>query len=580
MPSASRLALFFIVLVLAFIRIGYFRWDTPTVTTTLSWDAFGYYLYLPGKFIYHDLTHLEWLPHIVEQYQPTGHLYQVMPLPNGNFAMKYLMGLSILYLPFFFLGHWAAGWLGHAQDGFSAPYQLAICFGAWVYAVIGLLILRRVLLRFFSEPISALTLLLVALASNYPQYVSADSGMTHGFLFTVYSFALYVVMRWHERPSKIWAFLIGLTLGVASITRPTEGVMLFIPLLWRWQATEKTPTKWAFFRQNPAHLALAAAGVFLGILPQLMYWKAVTGQWIFDVGSKFLFFQPHWQVLFGWEKGWFIYTPVTILMVAGMFLLRGYPFRRAVWVFALLNIWIIIAWSDWRYGATYSCRALVQSYPVLTLPLAVLLEKTWRDRRKYLWLPVAAVLVAVNLFQIWQYNRTIIHYDHMNRRYYQVVFLNPDPTPLDMSLLDTDEMVRDESLFAVAAVLEADSVRRVNVADRPRAFFLEQTLAGLPGYDPGREQWLKISAEVASDRGAYETELVTELQLAEKVKRTACRMQNGRIQREQCKNWNLIQYYFRLPPAYAGGQLAVFAETRERQDIFIQNLSVQLLTKQ
>ncbi len=577
MRHLSLLAIFLAAGILAFMRLSLARWDTPTVTATLTWDAFGYYLYLPGKFIYHDLTKLEWIQHILDTYSPTGNLYQVCPLPNGNFAMKYLMGLSILYAPFFFLGHWAAGALGYPQDGFSAPYQLAICFGAWVYAVAGLLILRTVLRKFFSETVTALTILLTALASNYPQYVAGDSGMTHGFLFTVYALALYAAWRWHENPSKIWAFVIGLILGLAAITRPTEGVMLFIPLLWQWKRGDLAVSKWAFFRQNPVHLGLSAAGLALGVLPQLVYWKSVTGHWLFDVGSKFLFFRPHWQVLFGWEKGWFIYTPVAILMVAGLFFQRGYPFRKAVVTFALLNTWIIIAWADWRYGATFSCRALVQSYAVLALPLAALLQRGWAGWRRYAWGVLAVFLIGLNLFQLWQYNRTIIHFDDMNPRYYRAIFLNPNPTPLDMSLLDTDEMLRGASDFSSKTVFSMDSTVRIHVSKQPKAVFLEQALHALPGFDPQREQWLRVSAEVTSDWGAFDTQLITVVKQGDREKRTACRMQNG-----LCKNkeWNRIEYFFRLPPEWAEGQLSVFAETAVGQDIFIRNVRVELLGRE
>ena len=50
-------------------------------------------------------------------------------------------------------------------------------------------------------------------------------------------------------------------------------------------------------------------------------------------------------------------------------------------------------------------------------------------------------LIFLNLFQLWQYNRGIIHYNDMNRRYYQAVYLNPHPSAAEMSLLDTDEQL-------------------------------------------------------------------------------------------------------------------------------------------
>lgn len=575
MRHLSLLSALAVVAFLAAFRLDLFGWGIQDISKTLTWDAFGYYLYLPGKYIYHDLARLEWLPQILDQYHPTGQLYQTCPLPNGNFAMKYLMGLSILYTPFFFAGHWAAGLLGLPQDGFSAPYCWAVAIGNLAYALAGLLLLRRVLLRFFSEKITALTLLAVGLASNWPQYAAVESGMTHGYLFGVYALALWLTVRWHERPSVFFAALIGLVVGLASITRPTEGVMLFLPLLWQMPAG--FPSKWQFFRQNPTHLAAALAGGFLGILPQLLYWKAVTGSWIYDVGAKFLFFRPHWQVLFGWEKGWFVYTPITIFMVAGLFLMRGRPFQKSVLTYAVLNIWVIIAWADWHYGATYSCRALVQSYPVMALPLALVAEKMLVGWRRFLWLPLMAWLAAVNVFQLWQYNRSIIHYRDMNRAYYGAIFLNPRPTPAQMSLLDTGEFIADETLFLEKFRLAPDSVFRLDkAAGLAQTMLLDTALVRLPGYDSSQEQWLRVEAKVQSDWGAFETNLVAQLADGQRIKRTACRMHNGIC---ALRERNVIAFYFRLPADFSGARLSVFAETTAAQRIVISEAEARLLEK-
>lgn len=573
MKHLSTIASFVIISVLVFIRISYLRWDTPTVTTTLTWDALGYYLYLPGQFIYHDLGQLKWFPHILEAYQPTGNVYQISALPNGNYAMKYLMGLSIMYLPFFFLGHWSAGWLGYAQDGFSAPYQLAICLAALVYALLGCWILRAVLRRFFPEIVTAITLLLVALATNYPQYVSVDSGQTHGFLFTMYAALLYATVRWHEKPSVGWAFAIGAIIGLSCITRPTEGVMLFIPLLWRI----KDQAKWALWRQHRTHLFAAMLGGFLAIFPQLAYWKYVTGHWMYDVGSKWTFFRPHWQVLFGWNKGWFVYTPITLFMIAGLFFMRSHPFRKSVLFFTLMNIWIIIAWSDWRYGGSYSCRALVQSYAVLALPLAIMVEKCLYSRWKYVGLALAVFLLYLNLFQIWQYNRTIVHYYDMNRRYYQAIFLKAQPTPLDMSLLDTKERLSSENGFSRQILFASDSTVQINTDRQDRKVFFESERSTWPERRPGREQWLRITAQVNSAWGAFDSQLTTRLAAGERLKETACRLENGICEPGA---WNTIDYYFYLPDDYSTGKLTVLAETKAQQDIFIRQVTVQLLSNE
>ncbi|MEZ4959489.1 MAG: glycosyltransferase family 39 protein [Saprospiraceae bacterium] len=568
MKKPLRYTLVCIFGALAAIRLLTLDWAAPNV---LTWDSFGYYLYLPGHFIYHDLCQLDWLPHIVETYRPTPHLYQTMTLPNGCFAMKYLMGLSILYLPFFGLGHLAAGISGYPQDGFSVPYQLSVCLGSMVYACAGLWLVGKVLRRYFPAAIAAIALVLLALATNFPEYTAIEAGQTHGYLFAVYALQLWLTVRWHERPTLPLAFFIGLVVGLASITRPTEGIMLFIPLLWQAQGFDK----WKFLKENPSHLLASAGGAVLGVLPQLIYWKSVTGQWVFDVGSKWFFLNPWWRVLFGWEKGWFIYTPITIFMVAGLFWMKGRPFRQAVLTFFILNTWIIISWSDWRYGGSYSTRALLQGCAVMALPLAVLVEKAALSWWKIPAALLGAFLIYLNLFQIWQYQSTVLHYDHMNFAYYRAIFLDPDPTPLDMSLLDTREILRDTTGFSKVTVCNTgDSMFSISSPSNPEALLCNMDLKDMP---PGKEQWLLISAEVKSEWGAFGAQLATTLYRENaSPKETACRLENGICKKGQ---WNRIEYYFKIPSGSSAGQISISARAEGGQEVFLKNVSAVFLYK-
>jgi len=576
MKQPFSLAVVWVVFaVLVFIRISYLQWDTPTVSSTLTWDALGYYLYLPGEFIYHDIGPLKWFKGIVETYQATGDLYQICPLPNGNFAMKYLMGLSILYAPFFFIGHWAAGWLGYPQDGFSVPYQLAVCLAALAYALLGLWVLRRVLLRFFSDQVTGIVVLLVALATNYPQYVSVDSGQTHCFLFTLYALVLWATLRWCDQPTATRALALGWLIGLSCIVRPTEGVMLFLALLWllpSGKIAEQTVAQ-TLWKEHRPHLWAALAGGFLGILPQLVYWKRVTGHWVFDVGSSWRFLNPHWQVLFGAEKGWFVYTPVALLFVAGLFLMRGQPFRRSVTTFFILNTWIVIAWADWRYGATYSSRALLQGCAVLALPLGLVVQRCVQSRFRHIGAAIAVFLVGLNLFQIWQYNRTILHYNDNNFAYYRAIFLNPNPTPLDMSLLDTHEMLRNEADWTQGPMMVSDSIYHVHASHQPRIQVWSKSLPDWEGFKADEDHWLLVSTQVRSELGAFDTYLVTELQQGDRSKRTACRMQNGICERRQ---WNTIEYWFYVSAEFSQAQLTIGIETKGQQDIEVRNVNVKM----
>lgn len=433
----SLFAVILISIVLLWTRLDYSELRGWSPMKATQWDALGYYQYLPAVFIYHDIKRQDWLEPIDSIYQVAGTsgIYQVTELENGNRSTKYLCGVAILQIPFFALGHVAAAVWGYPQDGFSAPYQWAIAFSPLFYCILALFLLRVVLLRYFNDLTVALTLILLVLATNAIQYISVDNAQTHGYLFALYVLILWATIKWHERPRIRYAMLIGATIGLATVARPTEAIMLFIPLLWNTGSKLEAKQKWAQVRACWRHIPWAVGAAFMMILPQLVYWKLVTDTWVFDVGSKWDFLWPHFRVLLGGEKGWFIYTPITIFFITGLFLMRGRLWRKSVLTFTLLNIWIVIAWHDWHYGGSYSTRALVQSYPVLALPFAVVVERALASRGKYIFIPLCIYLLAVNLFQIKQYNNGVLHYDRMNFTYYRAIYLNDHVTEEDRKLM-------------------------------------------------------------------------------------------------------------------------------------------------
>ncbi|MEP7195555.1 MAG: hypothetical protein ABI851_03490 [Saprospiraceae bacterium] len=404
--SNFSLASVVIVLLVAItLRFCYIRNNSANGYNATSWDALGYYMYQPGFLIYGDVKDLHWLPQIDSIYHVTGgKLYQANKISNGNYVFKYLGGVCILQLPFFYIGHVIAKFENVPQDGFSWPYQYSILFGAIFWFFIGLLFLKNVLLNFFSDLITSLTILLLFLATNLPQYISIDGAMSHSWIFTMYCFMLWLTYKWHTKPSILIAFLIGIICGIATISRPTEIIIIFIPLLWGCQTKIFSTQKWAYIKQNLAHVYVAIIGGIIGLLPQLLYWKYTTGNFVYDVGSKWYFLTPWFRVLFGFYSGWFIYTPITLIFIAGFWLMKNQPFKKAVIIFCLLNIWIILSWFDWTYGVSYSSRALSQGSPVYAFALASFLDKYFSGKRKFLIILIGLIFILVNFYQIRIYN--------------------------------------------------------------------------------------------------------------------------------------------------------------------------------
>lgn len=434
MQGGKRVSLIAILLVSAVLlgtRLYYSELGGRAPLKVTQWDALAYYAYLPSAFIHQDLARMGWIERIDSTYQVvgTGGLYQMLPVEDsrlaaqGNRVNKVLIGMSMVELPFFVIGHLAAWIGGHPRDGFSPPYQWSIGLAPVVYCILGILLLRRVLLRWFNDRTTALVLVLVPLATNAIQYISVDNAQTHGFLFALYCLQLELTHRWHARPTRAGLIAIGCAVVLAALIRPTDVLMFLIPLLWNTHTPEAARAKWAQVLAHRSDLPWMLLACLLLGLPQLLYWKHASGQWFFDIGSKWDFLDPHWRVLIGWEKGWFIYTPITVLLMLSLLRMRGRPWSRSIAWFMGLTIWVVIAWHDWRYGGSYSARALMQCLPVLALPFADLAERTLAGRWRWPFLVLCTYLLVVNLWQVRQYNNGVITYDGMTREAYTRIYL-------------------------------------------------------------------------------------------------------------------------------------------------------------
>jgi hypothetical protein len=399
----------------------------------LSWDVFGYYLYLPAFFIYHDLgfTDLAFVNEIVAQYGNTHTLYQLVSAPEGHLIIKYSSGLAILYLPFFLTGHVISLFTPFASDGFSLPYQFSVFAGCLLYSLAGLYFLRKVLREFFNEWITSLVLILFFLGTNYFAESVYKGAMAHNILFSLYAVILWLTILWHRQPERKYAFLLGLTLGITSMARPTDIVAILIPLLWGIGSKNSLISKIRLLGRQWDGVMILGAGFLIAWLPQLVYWKIYSGHFFFysydNPGEGFEFLRPYIvQVLFSFRKGWFIYTPLMIFAVAGFYFMLNknkYVFA-AIFSYFILNIYLVSSWSCWWYAESFGQRALVQSYAVMAIPFGYFIQFVFERKVWFRTLTILLLfsIVFLNLFQTWQMNKNIIHGSRMTKEYYFSVF--------------------------------------------------------------------------------------------------------------------------------------------------------------
>ncbi|MEZ4738388.1 MAG: glycosyltransferase family 39 protein [Flavobacteriales bacterium] len=418
-------------------------------SNVLSWDVFGYYLYLPATLLHGDLALQDqsWVREVMSTYDSSATFYQAGMLADGRWIIKYPMGLAILLAPFFLLGHLVAIITGAPLDGFSTPYQWAIIAAHLIYALIGMLFLRRVLLRFFSDGIVAWVLVLLVLGTNYMHQAMFALAMPHVMLFTLYAGILWCTIRWHDHHRWRDTLALAVLMGMAILSRPSEVVCVFIPLLYGLTDLREWRAHVAGLFRYRGRIAVVLVILLLIGAPQFFYYKWLTGKFLYlsynNPGEGMELLHPHIrEVLFSFRKGWFIYTPMMAFATGGLFLLRRElpSWSWAVVVYFVVNLYVVSSWSCWWYADSFGQRALVQSYAVMALPLAAVL--VWISQRAKVLqrglMIVLIVLVLLNMFQSYQAIRGIIHSSRMTFEAYCDAFFRTTRSERSEELLLVD----------------------------------------------------------------------------------------------------------------------------------------------
>lgn len=315
---------------------------------TVYGDGIFYYSWLRSIVIDHDFNFTDEYQYFHAGQPPTRY-----GLP-GN---KYSVGPALLWAPAYL-------WIDSIikGKGFEFPYQLAVGLTGVCYALVGLILLYRLLSQFFPEKVGRLAVLGVALATNLFYYGSLDTVNSHALSF--FAVTLFLSFLLHER--KNW-LLIGLSLGLVGLIRPQDMVIgvTVIP----------------FFK--PKYLVYFFLGLFIEFLPQLLAWQTLYREfWISPyliANEYFDFLHPHIQeVLFAPWYGLFFYSPVLLLGIIGLIMWKN-QIKAFVCFALLLELLLISSWSTWWQGASVGGRMFIGCLPLLALGLGQFFEKNWQS---------------------------------------------------------------------------------------------------------------------------------------------------------------------------------------------------------
>ncbi|RXK59263.1 hypothetical protein ESA94_14070 [Lacibacter luteus] len=500
----------------------YPKWNKQGSEATISWDVSGYYMYLPATFIYKDLKKCTFKDSVLAKYQPTPDFQQAFLHSSGNYVMKYPLGQALVMLPFFTAAHLYTKATNGAANGFSKPYQFALSFGMLLIAFLGLWVLRKILLHFYSDTVTALSIFCIALITNYFNYAAIDNNMVHNSLFTIYALLIYNCILFYKTPTIKKALHIGLFIGWATIIRPTEIISILIPLLWGIDNFTALKNRLQFFIKNIRYLLVAATGMAIFLFVQLAYWKYVSNEWVVysyqDQGFSWL--HPHlYRGMFSSNNGWITYTPVMLLAFIGLPFL--YKQRRqlfyTVFLFTCLFIYICFAWDIWWYGGSMGMRAMIQAYPLLTIALAAAIERIIAAKNYVK--TIAGLFIGFCLY----YNVWLTHQAHlgglyrageMTDAYLKAVFLKWQVEPQTQFLLDRadnagSELIAASELYTNNFDTESDSYATTNYAISGKSILLTGEKQSTPEYffavPQNSGDYLRASATFRTERKEWNT---------------------------------------------------------------------------
>jgi hypothetical protein len=422
----------------------YPKYEQAATEATISWDVAGYYAYLPALYIHDDIKQLGWMDSTRQKYIFSPYLDQYFKDKSGSNVLKYSIGMSVLYTPAFAIAHVCAPMLGYPQDGYSKPYQIALTYWSFLITFIGLFVLRSVLLNFFSDGTTAITIAILVFCTNYLEYGSITNAMSHNYLFTGYAILLLLCIKFYNQPRYRYTIGMGVTIGLMALARPTEIISLILPLCWTlsWKRHHFR----AKLNQLIEHFNKYIVGcIIIAIIGsiQIIYWVYVTGRpLVYSYQEQgFSWLRPHLiDGIFSFRAGWLIYTPVMLLSLIGFHALYKKNIRlfTPIFIMSVVFIYIAFAWDIWWYGGSLGQRTMVQMYPVLAFPLAAFIE--YISTKKILTFFMYVFIIISGYLNYWMTHQahkgSLLYPGDMTKAYFLAILGKDQVDPSTIKLLD------------------------------------------------------------------------------------------------------------------------------------------------
>jgi len=385
------------------VLVGLFLLSLPAVTARIySSDEIQYFAYLRSLWFDHDLS-------FDNEYQ---HFYDLGIARSDGFHETFLerttdtgrrinfgtIGCAILWAPFYAVGDLAARLSGAPADGFSKPYVAAVAYGSAVYGFLAIVLAVLAARRLGANGFTAA--LAVWLGTPLLFYMYVAPPFSHACSAFGVALFTWTWLRVRERWTMRGAFALGAAGALMAMIREQD-VFFALGAALDFGLTQVDVT-WnaAHARRALAAAAAGCAGFLVVFTPQAASYVVLNGHLgpHASVGHKMNWASPHaLQVLFSPEHGFFIWTPLALLAIAGICLLQRKSVAICLLLMIALQVYVGGSVESWTVAGAFGQRRFIALTPALILGYAALDTRLRGAAARRALAAIAIVFVYWNL---------------------------------------------------------------------------------------------------------------------------------------------------------------------------------------
>ena len=233
--------------------------------------------------------------------------------------------------------------------------------------------------------------------------------MSHVYSFFLFALFLLSMKRFLDKPGHLRYFiLMSLAFAFIILIRPTNALILLLFFLWDIRSKNEFRERVRLF-VSPRRIMFFCIIIFLVFLPQFIYWKYSRGSFFtYSYGNEGF---TNWkdprlmEVWFSTLNGLFLYTPMVLIMIAGMIMMimKKIPNGILTLAFFLIISYIFASWYCWYFGCSFGQRSYVEYYAIFSIPLGHFIHESFRIRNLLI-----KSLVFILLLSFCYYNYRMI----------------------------------------------------------------------------------------------------------------------------------------------------------------------------